>query len=78
MQLIKTDVYLQCRNTCTNTRKIMTTIEAPRLLPVGWAKDLAERCGVSRMTVTHAIRYGSAGEKAEKVREMYQKLYGSK
>jgi hypothetical protein len=59
--------------------KAMNTdnVKIPPQLPVGWAKDLARECEVSRMTVTHAIRYNGAGAKATKVREAFVKKYGN-
>lgn len=44
--------------------------------PHGWMNEVAKVAGCSRMTVYLAIRKGAKGEKSEKVRQVYAKLYG--
>jgi len=45
------------------------------LPPHGMIEEIRKITGYSRTTITNALRYGSAGVKAERVRRIYKAKY---
>jgi hypothetical protein len=45
------------------------------ILPRDWNQQLADICGVTKTTVTNAIRYNTEGKKADMVREKYKEMF---
>ncbi|MGL4908500.1 MAG: hypothetical protein ACRC3G_04125 [Bacteroidales bacterium] len=56
-----------------STQEEKSPIIAPP--PYGFMTIIAKKVGASATTVRNAIRYGTQGEKADKVREAYRELY---
>ncbi len=55
---------------------VINGIELPLLPPKGWKKKVAEAAGCCEKTVYNAMRGDLEGPQANKVLEVYKKLFG--
>jgi prophage antirepressor-like protein len=90
-QLLKTEEISSFEDMCIDAKiemvqpKLKEKMVEPKLkekfqaltqLKRGWQKELARQAGCTPLTVHKALYYSSSGEKANRVRKLYEEKYG--